>query len=93
MQERPEIDRLRGRRAVKRRADFLARNPLCCMCAKLGRVTAATVPDHIVALVNGGSDTLDNLQALCAEHHREKTARDLGHKLKPTVGVDGWPKE
>jgi 5-methylcytosine-specific restriction enzyme A len=61
------------------------------MCEEEGRTTAATVPDHIVALVNGGADTESNLQSLCAEHHRQKTARDLGHSQKPTIGADGWP--
>jgi 5-methylcytosine-specific restriction endonuclease McrA len=85
-------DRLRGRAAVERRKRWLEANPLCVECDKQGRVTAATVPDHIVALVNGGSDTLDNLQSLCEEHHRIKTASDLGHRAKPTIGTDGWPE-
>lgn len=89
-----QTDRLRGRAAVNRRARFLELHPLCCMCEVENppRVTAATVPDHIVAIVNGGPDTEDNLQSLCEEHHRIKTAKDLGHMVKPTIGVDGWPE-
>lgn len=86
------IDRLRGRAAVKRRARWLQDHPLCVECDKAGRITAATVPDHVVALVNGGEDTEANLQSLCDECHRIKTAKDLGHKPKPTIGVDGWPE-
>lgn len=85
------VNRLRGRAAVNRRRRFLQENPLCVECSKEGRVTAATVPDHIQALVNGGEDTWDNLQALCDEHHRAKTARDLGHRARRQVGSDGWP--
>lgn len=83
--------RLRGRAAVERRRRFLQANPLCVECKRKGRVTEATVPDHVVALVNGGEDTEDNLQALCAKCHEVKTAKDLGHKRKPTIGPDGWP--
>jgi 5-methylcytosine-specific restriction protein A len=85
------VDRLRGRAAVERRRRFLQANPLCVECKKEGRVTAASVPDHVVALVNGGADTWDNLQALCDEHHKAKTAKDLGHRPKPAIGLDGWP--
>lgn len=86
-------DRLRGRKGVERRKRWLEDNPLCVECTKLNRVTAATVPDHIVALVNGGADDETNLQSLCADHHRDKTARDLGHKAKRVIGPDGWPME
>lgn len=61
------------------------------MCADEGRVTAATTPDHIIALANGGTDTDDNIQCLCDAHHEAKTARDLGYKAKPRYGADGWP--
>lgn len=84
--------RLRGRAGVERRRRWLEAHPLCVECQKAGKVTAATTPDHIVALVNGGEDTEANLQSLCDEHHRQKTARDLGYRLKPTIGPDGWPE-
>lgn len=84
-------ERLRGRKGVERRKRWLDANPLCVECARADRVTAATVPDHIVALVNGGVDDETNLQSLCDEHHREKTARDLGHAPKRSIGPDGWP--
>lgn len=88
-QQKPE--RLRGRAGVERRKRWLYDHPLCEECERQGRVTAATVPDHIVALVNGGKDTEDNLQSLCTECHKAKTAKDLGYRLKPTIGPDGWP--
>ena len=86
-----EVERLRGRAAVERRRRWLQAHPLCVECEKEGRVTAATVPDHILALVNGGEDAESNLQSLCEECHRIKTARDLGHRARVTIGVDGWP--
>lgn len=32
--------------------------------------------DHAIALALGGRDRDDNLQALCCDHHKLKTARD-----------------
>ena len=84
-------DRLRGRKGVERRKRWLEENPLCVECKKLDQVTAATVPDHIVALVNGGADDETNLQSLCDDHHRQKTARDMGYTPRRTTGPDGWP--
>jgi 5-methylcytosine-specific restriction endonuclease McrA len=61
------MKRLRGRKLQERRKRLLMRWPLCVHCEAQGRVTVATVLDHIVALVNGGTDTEDNLQPLCDE--------------------------
>jgi len=70
------------------RADQLNREPLCRECAKNGRVTAATVVDHI----NG--DTSDNrpesLQPLCRGCHDRKTGIETGfgsaYREKKLVG-------
>jgi 5-methylcytosine-specific restriction protein A len=69
-----QVERLRGSAAVKRRSNYLRLHPLCTRCDREGRVSAATVPDHIVPLWAGGADNLDtNGQGLCAEHHDAKT--------------------
>ena len=36
--------------------------------------------DHIIALKNGGKDTLDNVQLLCKHCNSSKGRRDNGHK-------------
>lgn len=60
----------RTARWLKRRATHLAREPLCRYCDQMGRVTAATVADHVVphrgdvGLFYGGE-----LQSLCASCH------------------------
>ena len=77
-----EVQRLRGRAAVKRRASFLERNPLCVECTKQGRVCAATVPDHIVPLWKGGPDAEHNLQALCQPCHDVKTAAEAADRAR-----------
>lgn len=84
-------DRLRGRRLQRIRERRLRDNPLCVRCTKAGRVTLATQIDHIVALCNGGLDVDENRQELCSDCHRAKTAEDMGYKVRPRIGEDGWP--
>jgi hypothetical protein len=65
--------------------------PLCRSCDEKGFVTPGAEMDHIVPLFKGGSNDDHNLQMLCVECHRKKSADDLGVAYKPTIGVDGWP--
>ena len=51
-------------------------NYLCVACMKLGKLTPATDVDHIVPLSKGGTNSPDNLQALCHECHKQKTAKE-----------------
>jgi 5-methylcytosine-specific restriction enzyme A len=76
------------RRWRKARAAYLATHPLCVACEKAGRVTAATVVDHVIRH-EGQQDPLfwavANWQALCKPHHDEKTRRESSgwQKRKP----------
>ena len=56
---------------------FLAAHPLCAECEREGRVTAATVVDHIVPYRGDMALFWDpsNWQPLCRPHHDTKTAR------------------
>ncbi|KTR02057.1 hypothetical protein NS365_22510, partial [Aureimonas ureilytica] len=60
-----------GARWQKARALFLTEHPLCCRCHAEGRVTPATVVDHITP--HKGDQTLfwdqKNWQPLCKPHH------------------------
>lgn len=74
-----------GSRWQKARAGWLASHPLCVMCERDGRVTEATVVDHVVphrlawALASGDAGAIaaararfwdrDNWQSLCKAHH------------------------
>lgn len=67
----------RWRRARKR---FLAANPLCVECKKEGRLTPATVVDHIIPHKGDMKLFWDerNWQALCKRCHDRKTAKEDG---------------
>lgn len=51
-------------------------NGLCQPCLRAGRVTSARAVDHIVPKSEGGTDVDDNLQAICIECHKAKTAAE-----------------
>lgn len=64
----------------KARKTFLSRNPLCKHCEEEGRLTPATVVDHVVP--HKGDKVLfwdkDNWQPLCTRCHNRKTAKEDG---------------
>ena len=87
------VQRQRGRKAVATRLRLLYSEPLCRHCNAKGITRLATQVDHIIALVNGGEDTDENKQPICADCHKVKTAIDMGYRPRITVGLDGWPVE
>lgn len=84
------MPRLRGRQLQTRRAMHRDRNPWCVECLKRGDYVPWVELDHVIALTNGGTDTDDNLQGLCAPHHATKTRKDLWQRLSG-CGEDGTP--
>jgi 5-methylcytosine-specific restriction protein A len=76
----------------KKRAALLAREPLCRMCKAEGRITEATIADHIEP--HRGDRQLfwfGALQPLCGNCHSSKKQRmELGEVV---IGDDGWPME
>lgn len=78
----------------RERAQHLAREPLCRMCARAGRQTKATTVDHIKP--HGGDDRLfwdqANWQSLCDTHHLVvKRRMEAGGPEPLAIGPDGWP--
>lgn len=67
-----------GYKWQKARAEFLRSHPLCVMCEAEGRVTAATVVDHITP--HRGNQSLfwdrSNWAPLCAHHHSSEKQRE-----------------
>ena len=58
----------------KKRADFLIEHPFCEECRRQGRLSKATMVDHILPMRFGGLALDDeNLQALCASCHTKKS--------------------
>ena len=84
-------ERLRGRPWRRIRDRILKRDQyLCQICLKAGIYRAADEVDHVRALAHGGTDDDDQLQSVCVPCHREKTAREFGHRERREVGLDGW---
>lgn len=73
------------------RARMLRANVLCVICSKAGIVRAATELDHIVPLHQGGTHDAANLQALCHECHRIKSARERQHQPRTAFDAQGLP--
>ena len=67
-----------------------------CYRATPQRITPAKEVDHVIPKAKGGTDALDNLEAICVPCHRDKSARDQGKVLRTrprAFGADGWPLE
>ena len=61
---------------VKVRKLALQRDGYLCQHCLPDRVTPATDVDHKTPKAQGGKDDLDNLQSLCVECHKIKTAAE-----------------
>jgi 5-methylcytosine-specific restriction protein A len=76
----------------KKRAAHLAKEPLCRMCKKQGKVTAAQVVDHIEPHKGDRQKFwFGEVQSLCHPCHSGTKAR-MEHG-KTVVGDDGWSME
>ncbi len=70
-------DRGYGYKWDKQRERILERdNGLCQVCLKRGVLTAAKQVDHVVPKAEGGSDLDENLQSICDNCHKAKTASE-----------------
>lgn len=65
-----------GREHDLMRAVVLREEPLCRPCQARGRVTAATIADHIKPLSEGGTGDRENYQGICKPCHVAKTAEE-----------------
>lgn len=70
-------ERIRGRPwMVIRERVAKAHNYLCVACREAGVARPFDEIDHVVPLERGGSNADSNLQPLCVDHHREKSANE-----------------
>ena len=96
VEDRREADReIQSSRYRRFRRRMMARDEwLCRLCAKAGRVTEATILDHIVPRYAAPERVFDpgNVQALCGDCHTEKTlaeeARRYPHLRENRVELD-----
>jgi 5-methylcytosine-specific restriction enzyme A len=66
--------------------------PLCAMCLALGRLTPATVADHIEPHRGDWNSFLTApLQSLCFDCHNSKKKSDEERGYSRELGPDGWP--
>ena len=83
-----------GREHRRLREQLLREEPLCRMCKAKGRITVATIADHIIPIAKGGAvHSIENLQAVCVSCHTDKSNADKGHRVKRRISVSGWPEE
>lgn len=68
--------RLSYRARNRLRVEVLQDEPFCRKCASKAEQTVATQVDHIVPLVQGGTEDRSNLQPLCDDCHEEKTSAE-----------------
>lgn len=73
-----ETGHLYGNEWKKARKAWLMEHPLCAECERQGRVTPATIVDHIRPHKGDLSLFWDtgNWESLCKHHHDAKTARE-----------------
>ena len=82
-----------GAACVKLRQHILRRDHYLCQACLSKRATPATDVDHKTRKADGGTDDPGNLQALCAQCHKDKTAQENGNHTVRRVGLDGYPIE
>ena len=79
--------RTRGNTWARLREQVLARDMGLCQCEDCkarGLLTPAHEVDHIRPLFEGGSDALDNLQAISRECHARKTRAENARRAGKT---------
>lgn len=78
-----------GRRTLQ-----LKLEPICRMCRLQGKVTKATVADHIEPH-KGDPDLFWHgaLQSLCATHHDATKQAEEHRGFSTATGEDGWPMD
>ena len=85
--------RTTGKKWQRLRWAVLKEEPLCRICESKGIVTVSMEVDHVVPLARGGTDTRSNLQGVCVECHKKKTAEENGYRIRKTIGLDGYESE
>ena len=67
-----QVRRIRGRALQERNRRFQSEHPMCQLC----RIRVGIEVDHVLPLWAGGLDEASNLQNLCVDCHKKKTASE-----------------
>lgn len=63
------------------RKKYITAHPLCAHCEAAGRITPATVVDHVDPVKQGGAFlSCDNLQSLCDKCHAKKSGKEANQR-------------
>lgn len=83
-----------SKRWKETRLRHLTSEPLCCFCLEVGKITAATVCDH-VGRHRGDPEKFWNgpFQSLCKPHHDGTKQQIEVRGYSGDVGDDGWPSD
>ena len=76
------------------RERFLRANPLCVYCKRKGKLTAASVVDHIIPHRGDQARFNDktNWQSMCKPcHDIDKAREERGSRQRQSIGLDGYP--
>lgn len=91
--------RLRGRKLQARRLrKWTQAEGRCVKCGTLTHYADPRVDpqgfhlDHIAMLHTSKDDSEENTQVLCIPCHEAKTAKDMGHRERVAIALDGWPE-
>ena len=77
----------------KLRKVIIARDKgLCQEHRRDGKLRTGNNVDHILSKAKGGTDDPSNLELLCADCHKAKTAKDNGQNISPIkhISVADW---
>ena len=66
------VPRMTGRALQRERERLFRLQPICAICGQ----APSTVRDHIISLLEGGTDTRENAQGVCKRCHNRKTGQE-----------------
>ena len=73
---------------TRKKIRVLWRQQMKCNICSTGFMSREWDIDHVIPIFSGGTNDIDNLQALCLDCHREKTRDDMQSGNHPYQWLD-----